>query len=356
MAHDPFIFLAHKGQTMLLMNDLEYGRSLKESSVDLILPLSEYKKRAEKKINKDSQDKDIELADILRELFQEYDIQRIQVPASFPLFLAEKLRIMGIALEPVKEPFFKSRNRKTSLEIELIRKAQRQNEEGMQHLFDILQEAEIRNEFIIYRGEKVTSEFLKLEYEKKLLEKDFRSEGAIVASGQDTVEPHNTGSGPLFAHQPIILDLFPQHRKNRFCGDLTRTVVKGRASAEIQKIWQTVYDAQMQAIDKVAPGVDASSIHKWIQSYFEEKGFPTRFVDGKFTGFIHGTGHGIGLDLHEAPRLSQASEILEQGNVITIEPGLYYPGVGGVRIEDIVAVTDTGVMNLTNIKKFLEIP
>ena len=137
---------------------------------------------------------------------------------------------------------------------------------------------------------------------------------------------------------------------------MIRTIVKGKASLEMKKMYSAVLGAQKLALGEIKDGIRADSIHKKVQSFFESKGFKTGEKDGKIQGFFHGTGHGVGLDIHEAPSVSiNNKKILKAGNVVTVEPGLYYPEIGGVRIEDLVVVTKTGCKNLTKFPKFLEI-
>ena len=105
--------------------------------------------------------------------------------------------------------------------------------------------------------------------------------------------------------------------------------MQGRSADGAKKIYNTVLKAQKQALKKVQPNVCGDEIHQHIVSTFEAAGFVTGELDGKHVGFIHGTGHGVGLDIHERPRIGRSGEILDEGDVVTIEPGLYYPGVGG---------------------------
>ena len=136
---------------------------------------------------------------------------------------------------------------------------------------------------------------------------------------------------------------------------MTRTVVKGRASDEFKRLYQTVLSAQKMAIKMIKPGIDTFDIHQAVENYFESKGYITDKINKPKKGFFHGTGHGVGLDIHEYPMITSESGegkyILEQGNVITIEPGLYYLEIGGARIEDLLVVTENGYKNLTKSPK-----
>jgi Xaa-Pro aminopeptidase len=120
-------------------------------------------------------------------------------------------------------------------------------------------------------------------------------------------------------------------------------------------MYQAVLAGQKLGLKTARSGVKTTVIHQAIQSLFEGRGFKTGRIEGRMQGFFHGTGHGIGLDIHEPPRIALNNLVLEKGMVVTIEPGLYYYPVGGVRIEDTVLITDKGIKNLTRFPKFLEI-
>ena len=174
-----------------------------------------------------------------------------------------------------------------------------------------------------------------------------------MAGGDQACDPHERGSGPLFANSLIILDVFPRDAKTGYFGDMTRTVLRGRASEAQRKLWQTVKDGQALALKRIKAGVDGMTIHKAIQTLFKRRGYPTEVRKGKNVGFFHGTGHGLGLEIHEYPRLQKV--VLKERQVLTVEPGLYYPGLGGVRHEDVVVVTKTGCRILSRFPKQLEL-
>ena len=175
----------------------------------------------------------------------------------------------------------------------------------------------------------------------------------IVAGGDQACDPHERGSGPLKADSLIILDVFPRDAKSGYYGDLTRTVLRGRASEDQRRLWETVREGQALALKKMKPGVDGLSVHNEIKQLFTERGYPTEVRNGRHVGFFHGTGHGLGLEIHEVPRFQKT--VFKQGQVLTVEPGLYYPGIGGVRLEDVVVLTRTGIRMLSKIEKRLEI-
>ncbi len=194
---------------------------------------------------------------------------------------------------------------------------------------------------------------LRAEIDSAILRAGGTPTGTIVAGGDQACDPHERGFGPLYANSLIILDVFPRDAKTGYFGDMTRTVLRGRASEAQRKLWETVRTGQALALKKIKAGVDGMAIHKAIQNLFRERGFPTEVRNGKNVGFFHGTGHGLGLEIHEYPRLQKVT--LKDRQVLTVEPGLYYPGLGGARHEDVVVVTKIGCKILSRFPKKLEI-
>jgi len=211
------------------------------------------------------------------------------------------------------------------------------------------------NDDLYYRGATLTSEFLRQQIETKLLELDCLARDTIISSGDQATRPHELGSGLLKAHQAIIIDVFPQSSKNRYFADMTRTVVKGKASDALTRMYQAVLAAQEIAFQSLRAGVKGHDVHQQIQDMFTREGFETGEQNGAMQGFFHGTGHGLGLEIHEPPRVGKTEHVLQAGNVVTVEPGLYYLGIGGVRLEDMVVITETGCLNLTTYPKELEV-
>jgi len=199
----------------------------------------------------------------------------------------------------------------------------------------------------------LTSEILRAEIDSTILRAGGVPTGTIVAGGDQACDPHERGSGPLYVNSLIILDVFPRDAKTGYFGDLTRTVMHGRASEAQRKLWETVKAGQALALKKIRAGVDGMTIHEAIQDFFAQRGFPTQVREGRRVGFFHGTGHGLGLEIHEYPRLQKVT--LEEREVLTVEPGLYYPGLGGVRQEDVVVVTKNGCRMLSHFPKQLEV-
>jgi Xaa-Pro aminopeptidase len=258
-------------------------------------------------------------------------------------------------LSTKREPFFEERAIKTKEEVAAIEAAQRAVESAVQRVIDLLGMASVRDGLIVHEGEPVTSERIKKLINVALMEQECVSQHTIVAGGLQACDPHNEGSGPLRAGEPIVMDIFPRHAATRYFADMSRTILKGKASPEKKRLYDTVLAAQEEAIGSVRDGADGQKIHARVLERFEQAGYKTGLINGRMQGFFHGTGHGVGIDIHEAPRIGKTGSPLKTGHVVTVEPGLYYPDIGAVRIEDMVLVEPDGCRNLTNFPKVLEI-
>jgi len=279
------------------------------------------------------------------------------VPSNFPVGLADQLRKMRVRIEPKADPFWPDREFKTSEEVRYINESLRAAELGMEAGIDAVRRTEIRKDGYLYLdGTRLTSEILKTIINTVIMALGYVPSHTIAASGEQCVDPHNQGSGPIRANTSIIMDIFPRSQKTGYFGDITRTVVRGRASEKLKHAYACVAHAQEIGFRKIRDGAGAYDIHFEIVNYFSAEGFPTGLQNGRMQGFFHGTGHGLGLDIHETPSFGQRSKnALRSGNVVTVEPGLYYEGLGGVRLEDVVFVTKTGCRNLVRIPKILEV-
>jgi Xaa-Pro aminopeptidase len=350
LAPDPFVLLWHGPEKILLMSDLELDRAKAEARVDTVLPVSRYEERAAREGRERPR-----LVDCLAVLLAERAIAEVLVPASFPVGHADALREHGVVVRVQGGPFFEERLVKSAEEVEAITAALRKTEAVLDLAIDAIRQAEVR-EGRLWRGaEALTSEWLQRFIGVRLLEAGLLAQRTIVAGGEQACDPHEPGRGPLGAGQPIILDVFPRDEGSRYFADITRTVVKGRASGPVQAMYDAVRAGQERAFDLIRDGADGEAVHRSVQEVMEDRGFRTAEVGGRLQGFFHGTGHGLGLEIHEPPRISKAKATLRSGNVVTVEPGLYYPGAGGVRVEDVVVVTEEGCTNLTRYPKFLEV-
>lgn len=348
-APDAFIFLEQNGKRTLVLSDLEIDRGRKQATADEILPYS----RFEKEVQGNSQ-KAPAYEKVLAHFLTKRKVRSAVVPASFPLGFARELESNKIRLQPTNGLFWPEREAKTEAELRLMRKALEITEAGMTRGIEVLKRSKPgKGKKLEWSGKVLTSELLRAEIDTAVLRAGGLPANTIVAGGDQACDPHERGHGPLKANSLIILDIFPRAAATGYYGDLTRTVVRGRASEEQRRLWETVNDGQALALKKMKPGVDGLKLHKEVQKFFADRGFPTELRDGRQTGFFHGTGHGLGLEIHEFPRFQKT--IFKVGQVLTVEPGLYYPGLGGTRTEDVVAITKSGIRMLSRFENRLEL-
>lgn len=349
-APDAFLFLEHDGRRLVVLNDLEVDRGRKQAQVDEVVSWSDERKKLGLKENTPA-------SQFAAAFLRQRKIRRVEVPACFPLGLAHALEKAGIKLVPVKGLFWPEREKKSEAELKLMRRALQITEAGMARGMEVLRATKTgstkKRNPLQWGGKALTSEILRAEIDSAILRAGGAPANTIVAGGEQACDPHERGSGPLYANELIILDIFPRDARTGYYGDMTRTVVRGRASEAQRHLWDTVLKGQQLALKAMKPGVDGSEIHDAVKHYFTEQGYPTEQHDGRWRGFFHGTGHGLGLEIHEEPRFARTT--FTPGQVITVEPGIYWPGIGGTRIEDVAAVTDSGIKLLSRFAKELEI-
>lgn len=345
LAPDPFVFLEVDGRRLLLMSDLEIDRARAQARVDEVLAWTQYEDKARQRWARPH------VADVLAVLLEDLGVGAVSVPASFPLETADRVREHGVRVVARPDPLFPERLRKTPEEVAAIAETQRHTEAALAAALDVLRAADVHGDLVYWQGRPLTSEDLKRVVSRTLLERDCLAQHTIVACGPDGTDPHQEGTGPIRAHQSIVLDIFPRSSRTRYFADMTRTVVKGRAPDVLRRMYDAVLAAQLCAIELIRDGAAGSAVHGAVVRTLERHGFETGVVDGRRQGFFHGTGHGVGLDVHEPPRINRFDARLEAGQVVTVEPGLYYPAWGAVRIEDMVVVEPGGCRNLTSFPK-----
>ncbi len=246
---------------------------------------------------------------------------------------------------------YESRLVKRDYEIVNIKRALRKTAEAMNKAISLVASSTVKGKYLYYENKILTSEHIKQTINSYLAFHGYLASHTIAAGGVQGSMPHHTGEGPILAGWPIVIDIFPRSQDSGYYGDMTRTIVKGEPSKELIKMYNTVLKGQILGISLIKDGVRSKEVHEAILNLFEENGFKTGLIDGKPQGFIHSTGHGLGLDIHEPPRIGNSDEVLKEGNVVTVEPGLYYDNLGGIRIEDVVVVTKSGNVNLTKCRK-----
>ncbi|WP_380676844.1 M24 family metallopeptidase [Salinigranum sp. GCM10025319] len=335
------------GEIHLLVSSLEYGRARKESRAASVSRLVEY----------DYRDRVAEHGSIdgraraVAAFLSDYGVSEVVVPSEFPLGVGDALREVGVGVAAdERDVVTEIRATKTVEEVDHVREAQRANEAAMAAAERLIREATVGSEGTLRWDDAVlTSERVKEEIEVTLLRQGCALDETIVACGADAADPHDRGSGPLQANEAIIVDIFPRSKATKYHADMTRTFCKGEASDELRRRFDVTDEAREAALAALEPGVTGGEVHDAVCDVYEEAGYPTLRSDPETeVGFIHSTGHGVGLDVHERPRVSPDGGELKPGHVVTIEPGLYDPSVGGVRIEDLAVVTDDGYENLTD--------
>ncbi|HIC68211.1 MAG TPA: aminopeptidase P family protein, partial [Candidatus Latescibacteria bacterium] len=334
-APDPFVFLQTNRANYLLIGDLELDRARDQARVDEVLSLSRYDRLAADRLDEaaDEEDYPTRRYRALLMLLEELKVRSMKVPADFPVGAADILRQAGLRLEVAAEPLFAHRSRKQPVEIDAVVQALVAAERGMKRAIEIIRSAAVdsQDRLVGADGQILTSQGVRRLIHQSLLADDCTGQHTIVACGEDGCDPHQQGSGPLLAGQPIILDIFPRSEESGYFGDITRTVLKGEASSRQRDLYRAVEEGQQLALERIRAGVDGSDIHRAIEALFTDRGFKTGERNGRMQGFFHGTGHGLGLEIHEAPSIGKRRDILQVGQVVTVEPGLYYQGLGGVR-------------------------
>jgi Xaa-Pro aminopeptidase len=351
-APDPFVYLKTADRSYVMVSDLELDRARCQARVDEVVAQSEWEKKAQRAGLKEPK-----LLDALELFLKELGVESIQVPGSLAVEYADGLRGRGFDLLVKTGPFFEERLVKTPEEVSEIARILGLAEAALDEAVRAIREARIGQGGVLLGpdGGPLTSEALKRIISRCLLENECVAAHTIVAGGEQAVDPHERGSGPLRAGEPIIIDLFPRCQKTGYWADITRTVIKGTASESQRAMFQAVLEAQEVAFDRIQDGAEGRAIHQAVLDHFDSLGFPTRERQGRMEGFFHGTGHGVGLEIHEPPRIGKVSCTLRTGMVVTVEPGLYYKGRGGMRLEDLVVVEEQGCRNLTAYPKFLEV-
>src|SRR5689334_13209266 len=348
-APDPFIFLERNGKRTLVLSDLEIDRGRKQADADEFVMFSELEREVQGKSRKAPP-----YEKVLAHFLKKRGVKSATVPANFPLRFAEELAANNIRVRATNGFFWPQREAKSDKEVEQMEHALRITEKGLKRAIEVLKSSKPqRGKRLRWNGKTLTSEVLRAEIDSAILRAGGIPNGTIVAAGDQACDPHERGFGPLYANSLIILDIFPRDAKTGYFGDMTRTVLRGRASNAQRKLWGTVKAGQALALRRIKAGMDGMTIHKAIQDLFAKRGFRTEVRRGRRVGFFHGTGHGLGLEIHEHPRLQKV--VLKDRQVVTVEPGLYYPGLGGVRLEDVVVVTKTGCSILSRFPKQLEI-
>ncbi|MAF09024.1 Xaa-Pro aminopeptidase [Candidatus Poribacteria bacterium] len=346
-----FIYLETAEERVIVIGNLEIERARQGAQADRVLPLVQYWKMAQEKHQKAPGTE--EVVDVL---MRDLGLSRVIVPPDFSLKFADGIRSYGHAVEVKLEPFFERRLLKDETEVAAVRETVRHTEAAISGAIDAIRRANISATGILeLDGEQLTSERVRRDMHQYLIERDCVASHTIVSCGSDTSMPHEEGHGPLHANQPIIIDCNPRSASNGYYCDITRTVVRGTAPTALQRQYEAVLEAQEFAYGMLKPGANGREIHASVTEFLDGRGYKTHQVDGKPQGFFHATGHGFGIEAHERPHFALKEEYAQAGNIVAVEPALYYSDTGGVRIEDDYLITDGNAEQLTTLDKNLEI-
>ncbi|MGZ4380090.1 MAG: M24 family metallopeptidase [Gaiellaceae bacterium] len=334
---DPFLYVEREGVRHVVIGSLEIPRVQELDGLE-IHPPEEF---GYDELVRSGLGRDAALLEIAARACVALGVERAVVPATFPLVVADRLRVEGIELEPQHELFNLRRRAKTPAELAGIRRAQAAADAGMAAAAGLLR-----------GGGPVTSEEVKAAIDAEFMARGCSCDEFIVSHGAQAAIGHHMGEGTIAPGEPVVIDIWPRDRESACFADMTRTFVIGEPSDELVEWHRLVKAALDRSLELIRPGVRGREVYDAACEVFEAAGYPTQRTKEPGTaldhGFFHGLGHGVGLEVHEAPGMGLAgSDVVQAGDVVTVEPGLYRPGTGGCRLEDLVLVTDDGYENLT---------
>jgi Xaa-Pro aminopeptidase len=345
---DPFLYLERGGERHVVITPFEVERV---QGHDGLQPHAVEEFGWDDLVKQGIAMEEVELGTMVRAV-KELGVRKAVVPTTFPLELADRLRAEGIEITPDRETFVRRRRAKSDAELEGIRRAQRGAEAGMDAARELFRRAEEQDDRLLLDGEPLTCERVKIAIQQAITDLNLLCEEFIVSHGAQTAIGHEMGFGEIKPNEPIVIDLWPRDRDSSCYADMTRTFVIGEPSEELATYHKLVHEALRRSVEAVKPGVAGRDVYVLASELFHEAGYPTGLHkrDGEVLedGFFHGLGHGVGLEVHEQPWLSRYPGELVEGDVVTIEPGLYRNGYGGCRLEDLVLVTKDGAEPLTD--------
>lgn len=331
----------------LIVPELEYDRAVAQSKVKRVIDRRQAGWQ-------ESRDVTAALAKVASQYAREHGAHQVRVSARLPVGVYEGLRAAGLEVEIDRELFTARRRRKSPEEASFIHSAQRAAEAACAEVIAHLAVSEARDGWLWLDGRPLTSERLLARAESALAEIGYVGGEMIIAGSPECALPHYRGEGQIRAGAPVIIDIFPRGKTSGYHGDLTRTVVVGEVSEEVRRMHAACVQALEAAIAEIRPGVNGRDVHHTACRVLVEQGYGTytKGYEGRADGprMSHSLGHGVGLDVHEAPSLRDLDYPLEEGDVVTVEPGLYLPGLGGVRVED------TGLVARDSFKNFSSLP
>ena len=341
-------------RSILILRDIEMERARENARVDEVACPADFAPESGL-----SGDRETATAQAAAECLRRAGVRRAIGDRTLPLIFAEFLRRAGIELECGLELGVADRRSKDDQEIAWIRQAQGVTEAAMEMACRLIANAEAGPDGVLLDdGRPLTSERVRAAMDHWLIDRGYTNPPSIVAGGPRGADCHDYGQGPLGTGQPVIVDIFPRNRQTLYNGDCTRTVVHGRVPDEIARMHAAVHKAKAAATAAVRAGVTGEAVHQATTEAVRREGYavglPDEDAPDSYCAITHGTGHGVGLDVHEPPLLDLKGPELVAGDVVTIEPGLYRRDLGGVRVEDMVVVTDEGCENLNRLHEGLD--
>lgn len=341
-------------QTLLICRDIELERARQQARVDRVACPADFAPAEGL-----SGDRELATAQAAAECLRRAGVRKVLADRSFPLLFAELIRQAGIDVLCDSQFGVEQRRRKDPQELAWIQQAQQVTEQAVALACRMIAAAKTGPDGLLrYDGQVLTSERVRAAIDHFLLDQGYLNTTAIVAGGPQGADCHENGSGPLRTGQPIIIDVFPRNRQTLYHGDCTRTVVHGECPPAIRRMHQAVLEAKAAAMATARAGITGQQIHRQVADVLQRWGYhvgpPNQQCPPDKPFMPHGTGHGVGLEVHELPLLDQNGTELLPGDVVSIEPGLYLPGLGGVRVEDLVVITAEGCRNLNRLPDGLE--
>ena len=340
-------------RSVLLLRDIEMQRARKSARVDQVGCPADFPPQGGL-----SGDRETATAQAAAECLRREGVTTVTADRTLPLIFAEFLSRAGIEVKCDTELWVAERRQKSDEEIEHLRESQRVTEQAMRYVCEMVAAAEARSGGVLFHdGEPLTSERVRISIDHFLMDLGFLNPRSIVAGGPIGADCHDYGTGELLTGTPVIVDIFPRNQSTKYWGDCTRTVVHGEIPHAVQAMNTTVRKAKAAGEAAVAPGVTGEDVHRATIAVIKEDGFdiglPEDDSPDSYCAMTHGTGHGVGLDVHEPPLLDFKGPELLLGDALTIEPGLYRRDLGGVRVEDMVVVTKDGCINLNELSEEL---
>ncbi|MDP6554544.1 MAG: Xaa-Pro peptidase family protein [Pirellulaceae bacterium] len=336
-------------QSTLILRDIEMHRARQHARVDQVACPADFSPESGL-----SGDRETATAQSVAECLRRAGVKEVFADRTLPLIYADIIHQADINVVCDAEMGILDRRAKDEQEITWLREAQNATEDAMEMACRLICAADVRADgVLLHKTQPLTSERLRAIVDHWLLERGYTNPPAIIAGGPTGADCHNIGSGELRTGLPVIVDIFPRNRATHYNGDCTRTAVNGEISDTLRQMHAAVVKAKVAATTATRPGATGEQVHlatkQSILASGYNMGLPGPDDPDSFCTMSHGSGHGIGLDVHEPPLLDMKGPPLVVGDALTIEPGLYRRDLGGVRVEDMVIVTADGCENLNKL-------